>query len=190
MIFLKMLWKPLSQMKKFFKDWESFRAGSTHFEAWGSFYGGWPFCFKFHVLKKISPRCNYQNLKFENKTQNPVIITIIIRQASLHANWRALIGSEAFFPVHYFPETDHGPKRVILQSNVNKLRKVNSKGKKKRKQKTNIYKCESKEKHSENSLTIRTIQFSTIYFLLKKTTKTRKKASFLSGQIIPYYKTF
>ena len=52
----------------------------------------------------------------------------------------ALIGSETFLPVHYFPVIENCPKRVILQSNVNKLRNANSKTQNKRNKKpfTNV----------------------------------------------------
>ena len=40
---------------------------------------------------------------------------------------RFSMAQKTFLPVLYFPVIDHGPKRVVLLANVNKLRKANSK---------------------------------------------------------------
>ena len=90
-------------------------------------------------------------------------------------------------------------RNFTVKCKKNKLRHANSKTQNKRNKK-NIYECDSKEKHLENSLTIQTIQFETIYFLWtktrkvkanrKKTARTSKKTSFVSGQIMPYNNPF
>ena len=98
-----------------------------------------------------------------SKHENYQLLYIILWKASLPAKMSCYDWLRNIFAGRLFSIMDHGPKRVILQSNVNKRCKANSKMQKITKQKT-INECESKEKHSENSLTVKTIQFETIYF--------------------------